>query len=577
MQTGKNRKGEKGAAMVMVLMITLLLLAAVGGLLLEVSMNTANVTDATAEQQAYNAAESGIQSAINVLRGNTVPSPLLNTSKPATDPTNLINFRRAVSTSTSNLSGETSTVGRLSRWMNYNYTPSGGTIADRITLNSGYQPKTGYAFAVEVTDPDNTGEIISIQIPNTSGAYNTFYDDTIKPSVWKQSIQVGTTNKATITYNPPTTNPMNNLDVTSGSANTNFGSFSVTGTGSIVITDDVRFKITVKMTAPYTATKEVRGWIKADTYTSTKPIVFDFDSPIYQLMGSSMTLGSDPISVGLNSSATIAATVTQAEPYRVVVRSIGYGPRGAKKVLEATIQKNFFNGLSAPATLTLIGKKDGFVFNAGTSQNVTYSGDDVVSSVVIPSIGTNNDDNLSSVESMLAGRSRKADITGPPANIATEMPFWLESATNLNSTIESLKTVAKASGRYYAGGQEPSNWGNNANATGITFVDGDAVYSGSGGGILIVTGKLTLHGGVDFNGLIIVTGDGGLDRRGGGNGILQGNTVIAPYNPNNLAAGFGAPKYDISGGGTSEIVYNSSSVANGMTAVSNFVLGVAEK
>ncbi len=560
MRKEKNRKGEKGAALVMVVMITLLLLAAVGGLLLEVTMNTANVTDATAELQAYNAAESGIQSAINVLR----------------DPANQTNFRKAVTLSTSNADGDTTPVARLSRWMNYNYTPSGAPRADRITLNSGYQPKSGYAFAVEVTDPDNTGEIISFQIPTTGGV---FYDGSVTPSQWRNSITIGTApNTATVTYNPPATNPVNNLDVSSGSANSNFGRFSVTsGNGTINITEDIRFKITVKMIAPYTATKEIRGWIKYGSYSTSAQIQFDFDSPVYQLMGSRITLGSNPMKISRGSDGTISANLTQAEPYRVVVRATGYGPRGAKKVLEATVQKNFFNGLSAPATLTLIGKKDGFVFNAGSSQNVTYSGDDVHSNVVIPSIGTDNDDNLTSVFDMLDGRSRKADIFGPPANVAAEIPFWLESATNLNMTIESLKTVAKASGRYFPSGQAPSNWGNNANATGITFVDGDASFSGSGGGILIVTGKLTLRGGVDFNGLIIVTGAAGLDRKGGGNGILQGNTVIAPYNPNNLAAGFLAPKYDISGGGTSEIIYNSSSVANGMTAVSNFVLGVAEK
>jgi hypothetical protein len=58
------RKNERGAALVTVLMITFLLLVAVIALLLETSMNTANVTDATAEEQAYYAAESGIQSVI---------------------------------------------------------------------------------------------------------------------------------------------------------------------------------------------------------------------------------------------------------------------------------------------------------------------------------------------------------------------------------------------------------------------------------------------------------------------------------------------------------------------------------
>ena len=119
--------------------------------------------------------------------------------------------------------------------------------------------------------------------------------------------------------------------------------------------------------------------------------------------------------------------------------------------------------------------------------------------------------------------------------------------------------------------------GDVSTATGITFVDGNLSLSGDGGGILVCTGKLTLHGNFSFNGLIIVTGSDGVQRTGGGNGLLRGNTVIAPYNKANLSAGFLAPKYDISGGGNSTIRYDSSSVANGMTAVSNFVLGVAEK
>ncbi len=68
MTQSKCRKNERGAALVTVLMITFLLLVAVIGLLLESSTATANVTDATAEEQAYYAAESGIQSVVKVLR-----------------------------------------------------------------------------------------------------------------------------------------------------------------------------------------------------------------------------------------------------------------------------------------------------------------------------------------------------------------------------------------------------------------------------------------------------------------------------------------------------------------------------
>lgn len=136
--------------------------------------------------------------------------------------------------------------------------------------------------------------------------------------------------------------------------------------------------------------------------------------------------------------------------------------------------------------------------------------------------------------------------------------------------------MAISSNGYYTAGQTPAKFGDVSNATGITFIDGDVSLSKSGG-ILVCTGTLTYNGGVDFNGLMMVTGAGRFYRSGGGNGTIQGNAVVAPYNPQNLAAGFLSPKYGISGGGTSDIKYNSSSVGNGLVAVSNFAIGVAEK
>ena len=566
----KNREGEKGAAMVMVLMLSSLLLIASVGLLMETSLNASNVTDAVAEQQAYNAAESGIQSAINVLRGNVLPNPLFNATQNHSD--NRIDFRKAVMLSKSNKAGDTSTKARLSRWLSYD-----NTNPDRVKLGPGtYTPQNGYAYSVTVTDPDDTGSIISF---NTSGR---FYDPRDKQ--WKTSIAYGSgLNTASISYNSFT---KSNLNVSSGSATTNFGGFQIltTGTGAN-FTDDIRFQVIVNMTAPYTATKILRGTIKPGLVilNSVGTLKFDFDSQVHQLMGSTITLDNDPLNpnpANVNSGiTTVSGSMTQAEPYRVVIRSIGYGPRGARKELEATVQKNFFNGLSAPATLTLIGSTSGFLFKPGTSNNVTYSGDDVVSSINIPSIGTTNETNLDTIKLELSQQNVKTDPQPPPEDITSELPFWLQNASNLHSTLESLKVVAKASGRYYSNGQQPSSGdlGNVLTGEGITYVDGDMEISQQGGGILVVTGKLTLRGNFTFRGLIIVTGSGGVSRNGGGNGYLFGNTVIVPYDPNNLGAGFSSPKYDISGGGNSEIRYHSDSVANGMTAVSNFVLGVAEK
>jgi hypothetical protein len=588
MQKVKNRKNEKGAALVMVVMITLLLLAAIGGLMLEVSMNTQNVTDATAEQQAYNAAESGIQSAIDVLRGNRPPSVRLDATKPTPDPANQISFRRAVTASTSNLAGDTSAVGRLSRWMTYNYPAGDAAAAERITLIDDYVPRNGYAFSVSVTDPDNTGNIVAYK------TYARIYHPTSKRWFNKDEFPVDI-GGLKFSYTPPAApladaNGVVTLDVTSGSKDTNYGTFTVTGAGSVP--DDARFEVVVTMTAPYMISRGIRGYIKKTTTpvnsSNYNSLIFDFDSQVSQLMGSTIDLQTDIFKPAADGKLLVSANMTQAEPFRVVIRSVGYGPRGAKKELEATVQKNFFNGMTAPATLMLVGPKtkSGYpdaVFEPGTSEPTIYSGQDVANSkMIIPPVGTTNDALLSTV---LTNMSRdvsppyNGQITGTSANVDSEMPFWLESPTNLNSTVESLKMTAVKSGTYYASGQTPTVVGNNATARGLTFVDGNLTLTPDmgGGGILVVTGKLTLHGNFSFNGLILVTGAGGVERSGGGTGTLQGNIIVAPYDKNNLAGGFLPPQYELDGGGNSAVRYNSSSVANGMVAVSNFVLAVAEK
>jgi hypothetical protein len=63
-----RREGEKGAAAIMALLISALLLALSAALILATSANSWNFTDATAEQQAYNAAENGIQTVVDVFR-----------------------------------------------------------------------------------------------------------------------------------------------------------------------------------------------------------------------------------------------------------------------------------------------------------------------------------------------------------------------------------------------------------------------------------------------------------------------------------------------------------------------------
>ena len=594
----KSNEDERGAAMVMALLVSFLLLVASAGLLLESSTNSMNVTDATAEQQAYNAAESGIQSAVHVLRDNVTlaDSDRIDPTKPATDKANRIDFVKALTLSTSNATSDSSTTARLSRWLQYN-----STFNDRVDIGSGtYNPRTGHAYSLEISDPDNTGAILSF---NTTGKF--FESDTGVPTQ-KTYGSGGDTVK--LEYIP--TNVVN-LDTTSGSAGTNIGTFNVTITGGgAEIAAFNRFEIIVRMTKPYQAVRVVRGYIETNKGATGTPPKIIFDAQTYTVSGSTIMLNfpwgspqnvsilGPPQRYGYEADLSlgdniVVANITSPEPKRLLIKSTGYGPRGSFKQLEAIIQKDFFDGLTAPATLTLVGPQTDstggtFTFNPGSSEVTVYSGADTVSTDIIPPIGTTNDGNLDTVQDSVDGEPPhpfNGDVIGAPSDISGEIPYWLTSPLHLDSAVRSLYSIAAASGRYFPSGTQPTTFGDNTTAQGITFCDGNCELSGNGGGIMVVTGTLTLRGNFDFNGMIVVTGEGGVTRSGGGTGTIQGNMVLAPYLYSPIADNitpdaddeFLAPSYDLSGGGNSEIVYNSSSVAGGLIAVSNFVLGVAEK
>lgn len=638
-----DRKKERGAALVMVLLISFLLMVAATALILEASTNAGNVTDATAEQQAYYAAESGIQSAVNVLRGNVAPNPLINANPPAGSTDNKIDYLKAIKLLTSNATLPTTgqcasasppadCAARLSRWMTY--------TGNAVTMGA----NSGMSYKVQVSDPDNVGNLVRYDATGyiesqSNGPSKTWTDPSNSGRI------------VTITYVPP---PTTTVDVTTGvSPVTNFGEFrmnvsqlggTVPGPPTVSV-PRVRFAIKVHMTEPYDTVKLIRGHIDPGmlTYGSAGNVRLFYDSQTFVVQSSLFTLtapsgtacatdgtGSPgcgvlrnnlflpdpegyyrsgfsvmpitPASLPDTGVTQVTGTISAPEPFRLLIKSTGYGPKGAVKELEAVIQKNYFNGLGAPSPLTLIGGRctnstgsapctthptaSNFNFSPGNSTPITYSGKDVLLKAFLPPVGVTNDINLGLVNTAVAGMN--GSVYGTTANITDELPFWLSTPARLKATMELLKSTAQASGKYYAPGDSPpnntgTNYGDHATGTGITYVDGNLILGGDGGGILIVTGKLRFHGEFNWKGLVLVTGAEGFERSGGGDGTLQGTMIVAPFNTQSLTCSpqsvdcFLAPRYEITGGGNSTLAYDSTNVTNGLSALSNFVKGVAEK
>jgi hypothetical protein len=130
------RKNERGAALISVLLISALLLSAGGVLLLTTSMSATNPIDATAEMQAYYAAEAGLQRTLNVMRSKDIPAGKMPAGETE------LTFRDLALNPT------------LANWLPFDGPTIGGAQTTVVGIN---------AFSVSITDPDDQNPILLLR------------------------------------------------------------------------------------------------------------------------------------------------------------------------------------------------------------------------------------------------------------------------------------------------------------------------------------------------------------------------------------------------------------------------------
>jgi hypothetical protein len=553
-KTANGKRGyqsERGAALITVLLISIPLLMAGGGLILITSMSVSNTADSAAETKAYYAAEAGAQQILGVLRGNVAPAPLFVTNPSGSiAPENMISFKRAVNPSTSNLNSDSSSFARLSHWLSYD-----STYSDRIPLVANYTPQNGIAFSARLNDPDNS-RVVTF---STSGGFTNY-----SMATSHQFASGG--DKATLTYQAQGSTTITD------SGNSTLGLFRINVQNGGATISNEPFKLTITQTSPWPSTVTIDCTLSGTITSSSSFVVVTFPTQSNNI-GALFMRSSNP--VNSNDSTAMAVTVTAPQPNRLTAQITGYGPRAAQKQMQLLLSRYAFD-FSALSTITLRSADNGDLagFNAGSSSVYSYSGYDNAGAVNLPAFGVTSTPDYNNLTGLGLPSSQ---VIGSPVNVQkvafSDLPSWLQTADAARAVVIQLRTAAQNGGRYFTAASPPSSFGTISQPV-MTFVDGDCTLPPAGGaGLLVVTGNLIADGNAPYRGLVLVLGGGQLLRNGGGNGESLGSFVVARFNN---TGDFLAPSFNSNGSGTSGITYDSDWVRRAMASPGPRVMAVGE-
>lgn len=565
-----SNPGERGAALVTMLLVTILLLGAGGALIMTTMMSANNSVGSTAEMQAFYVAESGMQSALNVLRGNTQP---LVTS------TDRMSFRTAIIPSISNGPGNSGPL-RLAGWLPYN---DRFNQASLVPISVG-TVTGGYRVTVENLDPDS--HIVEFE---TSAVING--SDAATPSERMFGTPAGP-NQVTIRYAGQSTTTLtpdpNNFPLTLDSA---LGSFVIerplSSTANDVAIPKTGFELTITQTRPWSATTTIEGTFEGEVDSDASTVKVTFNKASVRADGTTYALnlpgGTQVLDLSYSTSPTstsIPARVTSPDPKRLLLKSYGFGPQGAEKRLELMLTRANLE-MDAPAGVTLRGADDCSPLNldTGSSGAKYYSGADYSGvDPQRPSFAVSPCDQ----DDAAAGIKKHDTVADPEIGLlmddasgadAIEQPSFLDTADKARAYLNALQAKAQSVGRYFKPGTGSSTTiSDSQNSPMFTFVDGNCTLL-DGSGFLVVTGTLTMRGNTNFRGAILVLGTGVLIRDGAGNGEVLGGITIAKFG--RTSGDFTAPTFLTNGGGNSNVQYDSASLTLGLGSATN-VSGVRE-
>lgn len=307
------------------------------------------------------------------------------------------------------------------------------------------------------------------------------------------------------------------------------------------------------------------------------------------------------------SQADNATLLSTYVPRFLHVKSIGYGPRGAVKVMEMMVDDYAFD-FNTHAAVALHSDDIESVgmtaaqFSIGTSEPHKWDGHDHAGLLLaLPAFAVTNRADFDGYndsppglgQGTMRGAAEKV-ISNDGANVIgaaqlgmitpAALEWWLKDGPSARTFLSMLREKADDDNRYFTSAPK-GNMGTDADPA-FTFVDGNVDLNGNsdtGAGLLIVTGKYTQTGSSHFHGIILALGDGNVERSGTPD--IAGAMVVAKFTHNwdNASksytgnGGFTAPTLNVSGGGNSLVAYDSEWVRKAMESLGSRVVGIVEK
>src|SRR5437016_12913403 len=333
-----DRRSERGAALITMLLVSIPLLMAGGALITITAMSLANNADTSAETKAYYATEAGAQSVLNVLRGNVAPNPLSGVAA-----NNSITFGNAVTLSISNVATDTA-VPRLSRWLSYNTTYDRGTLPDPLNPSAAYSPATGMAFKItNLFDPDNSGVVTF----STSGVF-TSYGAASHGFTGTECGGSGNGVKVTVSFTGQASTTINS----SGASTLGYFTIAPNGSNTCTLPNPTTFNLTITQTSPWPATYTMSCTLSGSLTSSSSFVTVTFPTAnnTNNLQGTLYARSTNPINS--NASTAMPISVTAPEPNRLVAKITGFGPRAAQKQMQMLLSRFAFD-FTPVTTITL--------------------------------------------------------------------------------------------------------------------------------------------------------------------------------------------------------------------------------